>query len=168
MSAGAVAAGGTMPDEGRGADGAQKQQAGDDGGDAAAAAGGDAGRGLNVAGHGGGSGQRAEDGGGGVGEEDAVQAGNGVVGGDEAGALGDGDQRAEVVEEIDEEEDEDDFEQAFVERAANVELEGGVSERVEAAVERRPVHEAQRPGDAGDGEHADEDGAADLLLPGRP
>jgi hypothetical protein len=38
-----------------------------------------------------------------------------VVGGDEAGALGDGDQGAEVVKEVDEEEDEDDFEQALVE-----------------------------------------------------
>ena len=52
---------------------------------------------------------------------------------DEAGALGDGDEGAEVVKEIDEEEDEDDFEQALVERAADVELEGGASERVQAA-----------------------------------
>ena len=44
---------------------------------------------------------------------------------DEAGALGDGDQRADVVEEVDEEEDEDDLESAHVERAADVEVEGG-------------------------------------------
>ena len=48
-----------------------------------------------------------------------------MVGGDEAGARGDGDERADVVEEIDEEEDEDDLEGAYVECAGNVELEGG-------------------------------------------
>ena len=68
MSAGAVAAGGHDADEGRGADGGEKEQAGDDGGDAGAASGSHAGCGLDVAGYGGGSGQRAEDGGGGVGE----------------------------------------------------------------------------------------------------
>jgi hypothetical protein len=67
-------------DKGSGADGAQKEQSGDDGGDAGAAAGGHAGGGLDVAGDGGGSGERAEDGGRGVGEEDAVEAGDGVVG----------------------------------------------------------------------------------------
>ena len=48
-----------------------------------------------------------------------------MVGGDEAGALGDGDQGADVVEEIDEEEDEDDLEGVDVEGAADVEVEGG-------------------------------------------
>ena len=47
-----------------------------------------------------------------------------MVGGDEAGALGDGDEGADVVEEIDEEEDEDDLEYADVECAADVEVEG--------------------------------------------
>ena len=107
--------------------------------------------------------ERAEDGGGGVGKEDAVEAGNRVVGRDEPGALGDGDQGAEVVEEVHEEEDEDDLQQALVERAADIELEGGGGERVEAAGGGRPVRQAQCPGEGGGGEHADENGAADLL-----
>jgi hypothetical protein len=47
-----------------------------------------------------------------------------VVGGDEAGAVGDGDEGADVVEEVDEEEDEDDLEGVEVEGAADVEVEG--------------------------------------------
>ncbi len=57
-----------------------------------------------------------------------------MVGGDEAGALGDGDEGADVVEEIDEEEDEDDLEGADVEGAADVEVEGGGSDGGEAVV----------------------------------
>ena len=48
--------------------------------------------------------------------------GNGVVFGDEPGALGDRDQRADVVKEIDEEEDEDDLQRIHLQRAANVEV----------------------------------------------
>jgi len=48
-----------------------------------------------------------------------------VVWRDEAGALGDGYEGADVVEEIDEEEDEDDFEGADVEGAEDVEMERG-------------------------------------------
>ena len=72
--------------------------------------------------------ERAEDGGGGVGEEDAVEAGDLAGGRDEAGALGDGDEGSDVVEEIDEEEDEDDFEGVDAEGAAEVEMEGGGAE----------------------------------------
>ena len=140
MSAGAVAAGGTMPMNGAATMAHQKQQAGHDGRDAGAAARGHARRGLHVAGHGGGSGQRAEDGGRGVGKQNAVQPRNGVVGRDEPGALGHGHQRAQVVEEVDKEEDEDDLEQALVERAANVELERGLGQR--AASRRSPASSA--------------------------
>ncbi len=101
------------PDEGRGGNGDEKEQAGNDGGDAGAASGCDACGGFDVAGYGGCAGQGSEDGRCRVGEEDAIEARNGVIGGDEAGALGDGDECAEIVEEIDEEEDEDDFEQAL-------------------------------------------------------
>ncbi len=52
-----------------------------------------------------------------------------MVGGDETGALGDGDEGADVVEEIDEEEDEDDLEDADMERARDVEVEGGGFDR---------------------------------------
>ena len=48
-----------------------------------------------------------------------------MVGGDEAGALGDGDEGADVVEEVDEEEDEDDLEDADAEGAWDVEVKGG-------------------------------------------
>ena len=43
-----------------------------------------------------------------------------MVGRDEPGALRDGDEGADVVEEIDEEEDEDDFESADVEGGGDV------------------------------------------------
>ncbi len=49
-------------------------------------------------------------------------------GGHEVGAFGDGDEGADVVEEVDEEEDEDDLEGAVVEGAADVEMEGGVAD----------------------------------------
>ena len=78
-------------------------------------------------------------------ENSWVEAGDGVVGGDEAGALGDGDEGAEVVEEIDEEEDEDDFEQTLAESAADVEFEGGVGEGVKASGGRGPAEEVLRP-----------------------
>ena len=113
-------------------EGEEKQNAGDDRGDAGAASGGDPGGGFDVAGNGAGPGERAEDGGGGVGEEDAVKAGDGVIGCDEAGTLGDSDERADVIEEIDEEEDKDDFENTPTECCADVEVEGGalIAERL--------------------------------------
>ena len=83
---------------------------------------------------------------------------------DEAGALGDRDQGAQVVEQIDKEEDEDDFEQSLGESAANVELKCGVL----ASSRKPPVDGVQctspsDPGDRGNAEHADEDGAAHLF-----
>ena len=120
----------------------------------------------------------AEDGGDGVGEEDSVKAGDGVVGCDEAGAFGDGDEGAEVVKEVDEEEDENDFKQAFVESAGDIELESGCGEGLKATGGGGPVDEGLRPvieraGVAGevkcaegegpgrgrDGDNANEDGA---------
>lgn len=56
-----------------------------------------------------------------------------MVGCDEACTLGDGDQRAEVVKEVNEKEDEYDFEQPFVDRAFDVELECRLGERTDAA-----------------------------------
>ena len=73
-------------------------------------------------------GEGADNGGGGVGEEDAVEAGDGVVGGDEVGAFGYGDEGADVVEEVDEEEDEDDLEEVQAEGSADVEVEGGLAD----------------------------------------
>ena len=54
-----------------------------------------------------------------------------MIGGDEARALGDGNQRAEVVEEVDEAEDEDDLEQTNMDRRADVELEHGLRDVVQ-------------------------------------
>ena len=119
---------GNGPDGGRDEDRQEKQQAGDDCGNAGAASGGDSGGRLDVAGDGRGAGERAEDGGGGVGEEDFVQPRDGVVFGDEAGALRDGDQGADVVEEVDEQEDEDDLQRVQAEGAADVEVEGGCAD----------------------------------------
>ena len=42
-------------------------------------------------------------------------------------------------------------------------LKGGAGQALEAASGGRPVDQAEGPGDAGDREHADEDGAADFL-----
>ena len=72
-----------------------------------------------------------------------------MVRGDKAGALGDRDQRAEIVEEIDEEEDEDNLEQSLGECAANVELECCFGQFEEAAGRRSPVNQTDRPRDCG-------------------
>src|ERR1035438_8033741 len=86
-----------------------------------------------------------------------------MVGGDEPGPLGDCDESSEVVKEIDKEEDKDDFKQALVEGAADVELEGGGGERLKAPDSGGPMHETECPGDASDGEDADKDGAANFF-----
>lgn len=44
--------------------------------------------------------------------------------GDEVGALGDRDEGADVVEQVDEEEYEDDFKRAMTERAVDIKVEG--------------------------------------------
>ena len=62
-----------------------------------------------------------------------------MVGRDEAGALGDGDEGAEVVEEVDEKEDEDDLEGTEVAQAGEVEPEGGFAEGGEAVPRGLPV-----------------------------
>ena len=56
-----------------------------------------------------------------------------MIGGDEAGALGDGNQGAEVVKEIDEEEDEDDFKQPFASAPRISSLKEVCAERLNAA-----------------------------------
>jgi len=99
MSAGAVAAGGRCPQKARRRLPREKATC-DDGRDAAAAACHDAGGRLHVAGYGRSSSEGAEDAGGGIGKQNPVEAGDGVVGGDEASALGDGDQGAQVIEQV--------------------------------------------------------------------
>jgi hypothetical protein len=141
-------------------EGEEEENAGDDGGDAGAASRSDSGGGLDVTGDGAGAGEGAEDGGGSVGEEDAVEAGYRVVLVDEAGALGDGDEGADVVEEIDEEEDKDDLEGTDVECAGDVEVEGGDADGGEVEPLRLPVDLASENSEQGSGEDADEHGGA--------
>ena len=78
-------------------------------------------------------------------KQNAIEARDGVIGGDETGALGDGDQRAEIVKEIDEEEDEDDFKQALAEwRRVMSSLKRGLQQgELKAADGGRPVNHAQ-------------------------
>jgi len=140
----------------------EEEDSGDDGGDAGASACGDSGGGFDVAGDGAGAGEGAEDGGGGVGEEDAVEAGDGVVWCDEAGALGYCDEGADVVEEVDEEEDEDDLEGADVEGAADVQVEGGGADGGEIVGRGLPVDLVAEDAEESCGEDADELGRAGL------
>ena len=149
-------------DEWRRPDSGKKQQTGDDGGHAGAPAGGDARCGFDIARHCRCADHGAEDGCGGVSEQDPIEAGNRVIGGNEPGTLGDGDERPQIVEEIDEEEDEDDFEQALIERAANIEFEECAGKALKAAARWCPMHKAHGPGDPCDDENADENGAADF------
>ena len=76
-----------------------------------------------------------------------------MVGCDEICALRDGDEGADVVEEIDEEEDEDDLEGPDVEGSADVEVEGGGGDGGEAVVDGLPVDLME--------DHSDEHGAED-------
>lgn len=62
-----------------------------------------------------------------------------MVGRHKFGALGDGDEGADIVEEVDEEEDEDDFERAVVDGSADVEMEGGSTDGGEGVGSRLPV-----------------------------
>ncbi len=149
-------------DDGGDEEGEEEEDSGDDGGYAGAASGGYSGGGLDVAGDGGGAEERAEDGRGGVGEEDAVEAGDGVVWGDQAGALGDGHESANVVEEIDEEEDKDDLEGADVEGAGDVEVEGGLAEGAEIVVLGLPVDLVEGDAEGHGAEDSDEHGGSNF------
>ena len=76
------------------------------------------------------------------------------------GLLADGDQRADVVEEVDEEEDEDDLEEADVQGGGDVEFEGGGGEVAQAVGLRRPLGDAGQQSDDGGGEDTDQHGGA--------
>lgn len=78
-----------------------------------------------------------------------------MVGGDEAGALGDGDEGANVVEEIDEEKDEDDFEGSNVESAADVEVEGRSGDGGETVAHGLPVDLVEEDAEKHGAENAD-------------
>ena len=75
--------------------------------------------------------------------------------------MSDGDEGADVVEEIDEEEDEDDLEGADVESTADIELEGGGFDGGEAVVHRLPVDLVEEHSEEHGAEDADEHGGSD-------
>src|SRR5690606_4799708 len=95
-----------------------------------------------------------------VDEQDAVEALDRAVGLDEIRAFGDADQRADVVEQVDEKENKDDLEQTQChgrrEYAGDVEFQGGVGQRGDVVGLRRHVDLPQGPAKTGDGEDADE------------
>ena len=84
-----------------------------------------------------------------------------MVGGDEVGALGDRDEGADVVEEVDEEEDEDDLEGSDVEGSTDVELEGGGGDGGEAVVDGLPVDLMEEDTEEHGAEDSDEHGGSD-------
>src|SRR5690606_12306945 len=79
---------------------------------------------------------------------------------DEAGALGDADQRARGVEDLDQHEDEDDMQQAAMQRADDVELQEGRQDRRRGRDDAAELADAEDPGEDRHDEDADEDGAA--------
>ena len=84
-----------------------------------------------------------------------------MVGRDEAGALGDGHEGADVIEEIDEEKDEDDLESADVERAEDVEVECRGFDCGEIVGCGLPVHLMKENAHEHGCEDADEHGGSD-------
>ena len=106
-----------------------------------------------------------------IGEQDAVELRDAPVGADQPGAAGDADQGADIVEQVDEQEDEQYLEQAEAvaarqaEHAGEIELEGGLADRGQVVgLGREGDHARDPPGHGGRGD-ADQDRAAHL--PGR-
>ncbi len=77
----------------------------------------------------------------------------------QAGLLGDGNDRAERVEEVDEEENKDDVEQANVERGGNVERESAGGHLAPRPRQRRPDREPHGCRCGGDRQNPEENGA---------
>src|ERR1035438_247977 len=154
---------------GRGGDGAHhgrdkerqdEEQSGDDGGDAGASAGRHAGGAFDIADHGGGAGAGAHDGGHGVGEQDAVEARDLPHFVEDVGLFAHGHQGADVVEQIDEEEDEDDLQEADAQGGGDIEFAGGGGQIAQAVGLRRPFGDAGEQAGGGGGEDADQHGGA--------
>src|ERR1017187_4253115 len=152
---------------GRGGDGAHhgrdkerqdEEQSGDDGGDAGASAGRHAGGAFDIADHGGGAGAGAHDGGHGVGEQDAVEARDLPHLVEEVGLFAYSHQGADVVEQIDEEEDEDDLQEADAQGGGDIEFAGGGGQIAQAVGLRRPFGDAGEQAGGGGGEDADQHG----------
>jgi hypothetical protein len=145
----------------RGAEHGDDEHGGDDDvAEASACSGGDSGGALDVAGDGGGAGESAEHSAECVGEKGAAGAGEFAVA-EEAAFFADANEGADVVEEIDEEKDEDEFAEADAGGGAEVEFQkcaGGMREGEEMV---RPVAEAERNAEKSDGDDTDKDGAAD-------
>ena len=154
ISAGAVAAAGIACTKGAKNSVHRNSSPDDDAGQPGAAADGNARSALDVARHRTRAGERADDHGERVREQDPVQSRNGSVGGHESGALGDRDQRPDVVEHVDEQEHEDDLDAATSPTpplrfsAAGISSLKAVADRSREVVEAgREVREAERPAD---------------------
>src|ERR1022692_1453085 len=154
---------------GRGRDGAHhgrdkkcqhEEQSGDDGGDAGASAGRHAGRAFDIADHGRSAGARAHDGGDGVGEQDAVEARDLPHFVEEVRLFAHGHQGADVVEQIDEEEDENDLQRSEAQGGGDIEFAGGGGQIAQAIGLRRPFGDAGKQTGGGGGEDADQHGGA--------
>src|ERR1700676_109972 len=147
-------------DQRRAEHGGEKQRGDDDVAEAGAGAGGDPGGAFDVAGDRGGPRERADHGAEGVGEQGAAGAREFAVT-EKAALFADADQGADVVEEIDEEENEDELAEADFCGAAEIELE----ERARGMRQREkmigPMREAEGDAGQGDGQDAEENGAAD-------
>ncbi len=131
--------------------GHEKQQAGDHRGQSGASADLHPGGTFDIAGNGAGARQRTDDRGHRVGHQDPVQPGNaaGVI--HQPGALGHRDQSADVVEQVDKQKHEQDFDQpqpmppGLAEHAAEIELERGAGQRSEAVGFGVKHHLARHP-----------------------
>ena len=120
----------------------------------------DSGGALDVTRDGGGARQRAEHGSESIGDEGAAGAREFSIA-QKAALFANPHQRANVVKQIDEKEDKDQFAEAELESGAEVELEkcaGGMRQREKM---RRPTREAKRDSSDGDNDDAEENGTAD-------
>src|ERR1035438_7659502 len=137
-----------------------EEQSGDDGGDAGTPAGRHPGRAFDVADHRRRAGPRAHDGGNGVGKQDAVEARDLTHLVEQVGLFAHGHQGADVVEEVDEEEDAYDLHEADAPGGGDIELAGGGGQVAQAVSLRRPSGDARDQAGGGSGEDADQHGGA--------
>ena len=142
ISAGAVAAAGMTPTTGAMKSASDEEQSGDDRGDAGAPSGRHAGRAFDIAHHGRSAGEGADDRGHRVGEQDAVDARNLAHLVEQVRLLADRHQGADVVEQIDEQEDENNLHEADAQRARDIQLAGGSGQIAQAVGLRRPFGDA--------------------------
>jgi len=151
---------GNRRDEGRTKHGDEEERGDDDVAEPGASAGGDSGGAFDVARDGGSAGEGAEHGAESVGDQSAAGAGKFTVA-QEAAFFADADQGANVIEEIDEKKDEDEFAKAEFCGGAEVQLEERAGRVRQGEKMSGPVTNAERNTGKGDDDDAEENGAAD-------